>query len=237
MSFIGTGCGRSGSQFMARLLTDLGVRTAHEEFFTAHTTSADHFQEWLDWSGTSGEISGLAACHLPLIPTDMKLIHIVRNPVAVIASLIGLRDLEREQRWLPNVKFNFRHIPEMNHDDAPVVLAMKYWVFWNRRVSSTFDRLQSQRVLVECMLPRELHSLIDWLGYTTTRRACEGSMEKFGSRTNSGARSPSISLRTLPPGALKDRLVADAIGYGYTVSDLENFCPLGHLCCHCMPTG
>lgn len=244
MSFLITGCGRSGTMFTARLFNELGVRTSHEEFFTAYTplSAVAKFGGWLERTRTMGEVSGLAApwvSSLLAMPRGVPghglvVAILVRNPVAVIASLMGLKDYSLQSRPLANIKFNFRHLDAMSHDDEPLTLAMKYWLWWNH-----LAREQAPGTLVYRV--EEIHKdqgqyaikMLRGLGVPTEHEACEEVLEKLGTRLNGGPRDPSVSWRTLPKGELKDAILAAALTYGYTLDDLESYCPLGDGCPHC----
>ena len=113
LKYIVTGTGRSGTVFMAKFLTDLGIPCGHESIFnqepfnqslvklyipqkrTLSFCSTHDFknetstEKWVDPSKTIAESSYMAApyLHLPeLIQT--KVIHIIRSPLKVISSFI-----------------------------------------------------------------------------------------------------------------------------------------------------
>ncbi len=235
--FVITGCGRSGTTFMAKLFTRIGIRTSHEEFFTVHSLPfhASYFTEWLTHTHTAGESSGLAVPYLPYLPPEMAIVHLIRNPVAVIASLIGLRNLHPEMRVHSNIKFNFRHLPQLNPDDDVVVLCMKYWLYWNRLVAVSRP---TYTVRVETLTGDDYDSLwrlLQTLDATDGRNPdeCNDALDAIGKLQNSSIREPSAVWRNFPDGDLKDAVANDAVAYGYTMGELESHCPLDWLCPHC----
>lgn len=235
MSFLVTGCGRSGSMFTARLFNELGVRTSHEEFFTAYTplSTVGTFKAWLRQTSTIGEVSGLAGAYVACDLGHIARAHLVRNPVAVIASLVGLQDLHPQSHNLANIKYNFRHIPQMSRDDSPVVLAMKYWLYWNRRVRVAGHKAYRVEQISDGQGEYAIQMLRD-LGVEMGRNECQDALVKLGKRYNGGRRDVKISWRTLPGAAgLKDGIAAEAMAYGYTMADLETYCVLGDNCPHC----
>lgn len=223
--------------FLARLFNELGVRTSHEEFFTAYTplSSVFTFGQWLERTRTIGEVSGLAAPWLASVASVQRAL-LIRNPVAVIASLMGLRDLHPESHPLANIKYNFRHLPMMSRDDDPIILAMKYWLHWNRLASREDPSLKMYRVeqVSKDQGQHALRMLLE-IGVDCCREDCKDVLAKLGTHYNGGPRDPSISWRTLPKGELKDAIATDALVYGYTMDDLESYCPLGEDCPHCGP--
>jgi len=80
--FIITGCGRSGTMLMARLLNAMGIRTSFEEFFTANSPLDGYFPHWLRDTHTCGEVSSLAVPYLrydDFKSREVVLLHQVRN--------------------------------------------------------------------------------------------------------------------------------------------------------------
>lgn len=77
-----TGCGRSGTGSLAEALTAAGVPCGHEEVFGVNGP--------VDWGNLQADASWFAAGMT--LPADVGIIHVVRNPLAVAASLyrIGL---------------------------------------------------------------------------------------------------------------------------------------------------
>lgn len=77
--FLITGCGRSGTGWAAALFTTLGHPCTHEGQFT--------------WNKTgplmSGESSWLAVPHLALLPRNTPVLRIMRDPYAVVQSIMA----------------------------------------------------------------------------------------------------------------------------------------------------
>lgn len=226
--FVITGCGRSGTLFTARLLTLMGVRTSHEEYFTAFSTVGAElqFSQWLRWTGTEGEVSSLAAPRAstlgqmrgPTIRWPIRLVHLVRNPIPVMRSLMGLGTFAQTKWLLPNIKFFFRHLPQASFDDAPIVLCMKYWLYWNRLVQA--DGYLTGRVRIETITqPAVWRGLLEMIGHEAGDDLTEA-MERLGTKHHGGPRDDSVTWDALPPGKLKDQIMADAVIYGYTEGEV-----------------
>lgn len=232
--FVITGCGRSGTLFTARLLTLMGVRTSHEEYFTAFSTPRCEMQfaQWLSWTDTEGEVSSLAAPRASVLSqmcgTDpsllvrwpIHLVHLVRNPVCVIRSLMGLGTFAQTKWLLPNIKFFFRHLLQASFDDAPIVLCMKYWLYWNRLIPATNNL--AGRVRIETITePGVWRALLKMIGHEAGDDLTEA-MERLGTKHHGGARDDSVTWDALPAGALKDQIMADALIYGYAEEEVRN---------------
>lgn len=85
MKFIITGCGRSGTNYVASRLNSAGVNCGHENVFTVNGPV-------LDASYYDGDSSWFAAPYLGNVFPDACVLHVVRNPLKVIESFhkIGL---------------------------------------------------------------------------------------------------------------------------------------------------
>lgn len=231
-SFVISGCGRSGTMGMAQLLNNAGVPTSFEDFFRRVMLPNDvaRYQTWLETAGVAGEVSGLSPPYLKWLPEEILVMHQVRNPVAVVASLMGLRNLHPGSHWLANIRFNFRYLPEMKHSDEPLVLCLKYWLGWN----SLIEPRATYRYCIENVSRvRVLQKIFEQMGVKETVPLRQV-LNQYETTYNSHKRDTSVSWRRIPEGPLKDAVLTKAISYGYTQQELENYCPLGNLCPHCV---
>lgn len=117
--FVVTGSGRSGTQYMAKLLSATGVRCGHESVY--YDTG---FLGWKKWEADS---SWLAACFVPLnIPTVL----VVRHPLSVVRSWV--------ETWLshdprtPRVPVLRKRFPEVYKYPKPHDRALAQWLLINR---------------------------------------------------------------------------------------------------------
>ena len=112
-----TGCGRSGTSYIARLLKEGGLRIEHEAMRADGTVSwffaadADHMPPWGDSGGHP-----ISAYHFE------QIVHQVRHPLHVIGSSQTLH----ADSWA----FAGRYIP-LKDTDSPLLRGMKYWMHWN----------------------------------------------------------------------------------------------------------
>lgn len=222
--FVITGCGNSGTKYVARLLSTLGVRTAWEEFFIHATTPADvaGYLDWLLTTDTKGESSSLAAPYVSKLPPGTLVFHQVRNPVAVIRSLMGRETFMPKWRNLPNLRFFFRHLRGADHDDEPIVLAMKYWLGWNRLVGNRCRPALRYRVeSLSDVTSGTLTQVLVHLNVTWRDKELSCALEKYGTTFHGGKRDESVTWDSLPDCWLKEMIAVSAKEYGYSERDLE----------------
>lgn len=111
------GCGRSGTKFISRLLTEIGLEMGHEKMMR------DGLSNWY-FTPTSTE-------HRQPIGAKIKfdefeyghILHQVRNPLDTIASAQTFMD----ESW----SFISKFIP-IDFDRPIAYRCMQYWLFWNR---------------------------------------------------------------------------------------------------------
>lgn len=113
-----TGCGRSGTSYIATLLTQCGLEFGHEN------------------AEKNGVCSWFLAVDGPKFRANFPdpsthyqhVFHQVRNPLDVISSwYFNYEDVS------PKVWNNFIrvHVPQIKAKDPPLVRCAKYWYYWN----------------------------------------------------------------------------------------------------------
>lgn len=157
LKYIVTGTGRSGTVYLANLLTKCGLPCGHEGIFTpwgldealarldgrspllVSAISRESCGNWFDGvTDIVADSSYMAAPYLDLaLLRDVRVIHVVRHPMDVINSfVIGLNYF---QDWLPSDvwhQFMYTHIPELRLDYHPLDRAALYYVRWNRMIET-----------------------------------------------------------------------------------------------------
>lgn len=108
-----TGCARSGTAFIARVLRDCGLEVGHEK------DSAYGIVSWPMTVNTPQRLWGPPSARYRF----KHIFHQVRHPLKTIASF----HLANELSW----RYIFKHIPEIRLDDKMIVRCAKYWVYWN----------------------------------------------------------------------------------------------------------
>jgi len=84
--FLITGCPRSGTKFIADLLSNLGIKCGWEQIYNYDIAA------WGE--GVVGESSWLSVQHFDVLPEDVIVLHQVRYPPEVIKSMMHWTILE-----------------------------------------------------------------------------------------------------------------------------------------------
>lgn len=116
MKLIITGCGRSGTHYLANLLKKAGIKAAHEEEALGHDGPKPICSE-LD-----AVVSWCALPYLDQFPGAV-VVHLIRHPISVATSLrnIGLfKNQGGHNRMVANYMPFGDNIPELDH-----------WIDWN----------------------------------------------------------------------------------------------------------
>jgi hypothetical protein len=116
-----TGCGRSGTTYIAELLTLCGLDVPHEEL------GDDGCSSWYmaveDYNSPFGP--GTRDAHFKHI------FHQVRHPLDVITS--WFYNIPENIETKPTWDFLYAHILEIKKKDTHLVKCAKYWYYWNLR--------------------------------------------------------------------------------------------------------
>lgn len=157
--FVVAGAGRSGTLYISQVLTELGAPCAHEKAFAPSTT------EWPD-SFESGEASWHVVPFLDARSQETVIIHLVRNPQKVVASLYGReffrygpRTLRIVRPWRrvtgrPKIARGRQHCVDFIRRTTPSVLepdneldrCIRYWVELNSIVEESDPSLIRLRI-------------------------------------------------------------------------------------------
>jgi hypothetical protein len=86
MAIVVTGCGRSGTLYIASVFRALAIPTSHEQIFVP-----DRREPPRDMRGFQAASSWLAAPFVGALPEPGLVLHQLRDPRDVIASLLGIR--------------------------------------------------------------------------------------------------------------------------------------------------
>jgi hypothetical protein len=137
-----TGIGRSGTGYVAKLLTEAGLPCGHESIYTANTTRPP------DWGDRLAESSWFAAPWIHKLPEGTSVVHLVRNPIDWCASWVGTvwpprGSAKATMNFLETVTdLPWTKLIDQDRLDA----AMRLWVQYNQYVGTSICRLQpSQR--------------------------------------------------------------------------------------------
>lgn len=164
LEYIVTGTGRCGTLFAANYLTSAGVPCTHEAVFTP--AGLDFAFRVLDGSEKavsskiskgdnlsdceieiSAESSYMAAPFLRKFP-NTKTIHLVRNPMDVVGSFLGmgyfvsanpspLPDDEQSKENCLYERFIHSFLDELGEDMTSLDRACLYWAAWNEMIEAS----------------------------------------------------------------------------------------------------
>jgi hypothetical protein len=230
LQYVVTGTGRSGTVYLANLLTKCGLPCGHEGVFTpwgleeaiarlegrsAIQVSAISIASCGDWFHGAGELvadsSYMAAPFLDHgILADAHVLHVVRHPMDVINSfVIGLNYF---QQWMPSDPwhwFMYTHVPELRLDYHPLERAALYYVRWNRMIETR----SRGKPYFFCQLEAITGKLFDYLGVRCTDE------DLLAARTINGRMDgkPQYLFMDIPSGSIRRELRDLAERYGYTL--------------------
>lgn len=228
LQYLVTGTGRSGSVYLANLLTRSGLPCGHESIFTPWgleealarldgrstiQVSAISLESCGNWFEGAGEVvadsSYMAAPFLDqAVLRDTRIIHVVRHPMDVINSfVIGLNYF---QDWLPSDvwhRFMYTHVPELRLDYHPLDRAALYYVRWNQMI----EERSAGKAYFFCPVETITQKLFDYLG----RRCTDEKL--LAARTVNGRMDgkPQYEFADIPSASLRRELRRLAERYGY----------------------
>lgn len=215
-----TGCGRSGTLYASQLFDRVGISCAHEQVFGPLAMKTGRLSKVR--RNRQGEASWIAAGILPdrhsPIP-DLSIIHLVRNPVAVIRSMMGVGSFSRRSNYR---KFIYEKLPHLK-TMPPLHACCEFWCDWNRRTSKLRRDYELCRVKVEQLSDdaANLEWLAGSLGYTVSRSDISEAIRALGTTVHGRSRDEGVCWDTLPRG-LRDQVRDLAEVYGYSQEELEN---------------
>lgn len=138
MKYLVTGCGQSGTTYVAELLTAAGLDCGHEQVFNRWTPGFDTCPSIPDEGECpAGDSSFAAAPFLDRVPDGVTVVHLVRSPLDVIRSVVGRRQMDQPRAW-PWVRFVDHHTGILEIGPG-ARRAAAYWVRWNRLVEERAD--------------------------------------------------------------------------------------------------
>lgn len=202
--FVVTGCARSGTSFMAKLLDSLGIPCGHERVFRPRGTSKP------DFGNAQGDSSWIAAPLLGHLSSETLVLHQVRHPRDVLRSLVGtgfLAAAPTKLRWArfhlqsrgiqlgsrivnPSwEEFALQHCPGLQDHPDQLSRCAHYWVEWNKLVERAAAQggLTYLRYRLEDLDARTVERLVRRLESDAGSEQIKVALERLGTRTNSRA--------------------------------------------------
>lgn len=205
MRFVVTGCARSGTKYTAHLLTRSGIATGHEDVFNRWGENGALSDDWRD-DTFDGDSSYVAAPHADkLSAAGLTVVHLVRPPLAVIASIATMG-------WLgnlgsPYVAYVAGHLPEIAEQPPGPRRAAAYWLGWNALVEDHAHLLWRTGHITEA----DVHKLAGIIGVKVAKTRVAAALERTSRATNHKRETGTVSLDELGPFA--DAVAAAAERY------------------------
>ncbi len=200
-----TGCGRSGTKYIARVLAGLGLDVRHEDLGADGAASWCMVPEAADAPWGVGRLG----CRFGTV------LHQVRHPLRVIPSLTTFT--------APSWAFVERHV-DCPAADPPLLRAAKYWSAWN----AAAERMAEWTYRVE-HLPAAYDEFCRRVGVGADRRP----LDRTSTRVNTRRRGRLLrrvfdKLGYVPHSKRLDFLHTDSVAYvdrPFTWAELERHAP------------
>jgi len=237
IKYLITGTGRSGTVYMARLLSSLGIMCGHESIFqkdaldfslirlknkkerilsdTSRVAIRDidnniiyEKEIWFKPDEQIAESSYMAAPFLDHKSlADCKIIHVVRNPIKVISSTYFDVNFFEDPLQKGYVKFVLEHVPEISKIKNNLEKTVAYYVAWNRLIE---EKLKNKEHLFINVEKAPSQKLFDYLEIPKTNKY-------FKDRTINhwGKREKDLTLKDIPEGKIKESFIKIIEDYGY----------------------
>lgn len=168
-----TGCGRSGTQYLASVLRGCGLAAGHEQVFdhTLDPAVPDRLEIERRWGGSQAEVSWMAAPFLASLDGDLVLWHLIRDPLKSLRCWCHHRMLRIGERQpdSPTIPFVHAVLPG-TATGTDLERAVHYLLRWNLLIERYGRRfLCYRRLRVEDLNPRELQQDLAGAGYAVPR--------------------------------------------------------------------
>jgi hypothetical protein len=219
---------------MAEALGRLGHACAHEALFTPETATVPAFGD------AQGDVSWLAAPFVSELANGTVVLHQVREPLATVRSMVGVRMFQTKPHALMQVRYRLQHYrirfarPITNArfvrfaaEHCPGVFdlpdeasrAASYWVRWNQMIERSASRsgLAYRRFRVEALDDELLHQLDGLLGGTATLADVAAVRRDLGTNTHRARQVDELSLDAIGDPDTRAALTALGQEYGYAV--------------------
>lgn len=212
-SLVFTGCGRSGTGYIAQVMQHAGLDAGHERVFAGYPAP----EEQGELAPGTVESSWFAAPFLQGRPaTEVAVVHLVRDPLTWVDSWLRSGAMRRRftRRYLR------RWCPEVMREDSPLRAAMRFWVRWNERV----ERHAALRIRIEGVNEEQLACALGDAGLiepdgspVSDGRLCQALLPECTPRdyNHKGGPPRNLTWGDLPFGFAKKGMQAMADYYGY----------------------
>jgi len=232
--FVITGCGRSGTTYIAKILNQIGCRCKHEDYFPRLvkigrffiSNRHDFFIKFnkVGWRiPPYGEIAWQAAAYLEYLPTATIIFHQVRHPVNFIKSRQkkGLVGYKLRNRFCPipvkssNV-WEFGSLPI--HEQVQYLA--EFWIRWNCMVEQKTRQggYTYIRYCLENIDTAQIHEILRSIGFQAELWKIQSVFESLPQNIHSlGKNTEHITIDMLSNTG-RENLIKEACRYGYDLT-------------------
>lgn len=204
MRLLLVGCGRSGTRYAARLLTEAGLPCSHEKRFGLFSCG------WQE--GDTAESSWMA---LPALENHLAgkvlAVHLTRHPLDTIRSLVGTGFLGGAPGWALYRSWLCGASPRVTAKQGPLERAVWYWIEWNQRI----ENQTGFRVRVEDFT----ENIFSQISKVLDRPLDASALDRVPRNVNHGTPDQTISWQDISD----PRLLKMAARYGYQPPEVS--CP------------
>ncbi len=225
VKFVVTGLPRSGTRFMATVLSQAHLSCGHEAIFDVPSpnweTGLLHVFDF-NLRRFQGDASWMAVPYLNQLAPQVSVLHQVRNPVHVIRSLMGIGFFARTgmHPLRGYCDFALQHLVCL--PDDMLEKCMAFWCQWNQRIEHhNHDRYYRYRVEDITMDHNNTLQQIAALVPGARVVDLQTALGQCPTGINHRKRDHAITWDSLPEGALKHRVSVLAAHYGYSFEELE----------------
>lgn len=176
-----TGTGRSGTVYLSRFLTSIGLMCGHESIFTpagydeavlrlqddlrnTSQVSSNSEHEWFSPNQQVAESSYMACPFIdrPLLE-NTKIIHLVRDPIKVISSThIDANFFDPSQmNQISYMNFVVQHLPELSCIDNRLEKNVMFYILWNRLVEKKSKSRKYYRLRIEDGITQDFFDFLE----------------------------------------------------------------------------
>lgn len=218
LKYLIVGSPRSGTTFMAKAFSSIGISCGHERIFGpskigkhSKLTLKLVEERLLRFSNLKAEASWYAvpflSSHFNLINQDNIIIHVVRHPIAVIESLLAIKLFSRSSHDF-SMNYALKRTPGIHKNDPEIVKCCKFYLHWNNKIHDS--SMVSYRHRVE----DNIVVLFDLLGLKFNHKQVFNDTK---ANTRNKLNREIISAKDIPNKQLLDKLENLSNLYGYNL--------------------
>jgi hypothetical protein len=150
---------RSGTAYISQVLSSLGLECGHERFFGVSCMSfgkevcnPTKREYWTRRNNALGDSSWLVVPHLACLPKEAKIIHIVRDPIASLNSMIHTDHFRwdiNDDHWTRKyAQYIFKELGQVAWPDDQLGRAQLFYVQWHKLI---LEHSSSQNYVFSCL--------------------------------------------------------------------------------------